>query len=120
MGNTERPSFWGFFCPYGKVVSTVYKLPDGAGLYLEVMSSGSRDGCMKYRFNEKRKRMTFGVVPAISLDRDFSAEMSAANPSIMIQAAPVERRRSWLVSRFAFQCGRSALVRYAPVHKMSG
>ncbi|WP_115915072.1 tyrosine-type recombinase/integrase [Escherichia coli] len=44
-----------------------YKLADGAGLYLEVVPSGSRYWRMKYRFNGKEKRMAFGVYPAVSL-----------------------------------------------------
>ncbi len=34
-----------------------YQLADGAGLYLEVVPSGSRYWRMKYRFNGKEKRM---------------------------------------------------------------
>lgn len=44
-----------------------YKLADGAGLYLEVVPSGSRYWRIKYRFNGKEKRMAFGVYPAVSL-----------------------------------------------------
>ncbi|MDT8637179.1 tyrosine-type recombinase/integrase [Escherichia coli] len=44
-----------------------YKLADGAGLYLEVVPSGSRYWRMKYRFNGKEKRMAFGAYPAVSL-----------------------------------------------------
>ncbi|WJV65983.1 integrase arm-type DNA-binding domain-containing protein [Pectobacteriaceae bacterium CE70] len=44
-----------------------YKLADGAGLYLEVVPSGSRYWRMKYRFNGKEKRMAFGVYTAVSL-----------------------------------------------------
>ena len=44
-----------------------YKLADGAGLYLEVVPSGSRYCRMKYRFNGKEKRLAFGVYPAVSL-----------------------------------------------------
>ena len=40
-----------------------YKLADGAGLYLEVVPSGSR----YWRINGKEKRMAFGVYPAVSL-----------------------------------------------------
>ena len=36
-----------------------YKLADGAGLYLEVVPSGSRYWRMKYRFNGKEKRLGF-------------------------------------------------------------
>lgn len=38
-----------------------YKQSDGAGLYLEVVPSGSRYCRMKYRFNGKEKRMAFGM-----------------------------------------------------------
>lgn len=44
-----------------------YKLADDAGLYLEVVPSGSRYWRMKYRFDGKEKRMAFGVYPAVSL-----------------------------------------------------
>lgn len=44
-----------------------YQLADGAGLYLEVVPSGSRYWRMKYRFNGKEKRLAFGVYPAVSL-----------------------------------------------------
>ena len=44
-----------------------YKLADGAGLYLEIVPSGSRYWRMKYRFNGKEKRMAFGVYPTVSL-----------------------------------------------------
>ncbi|EPY5145739.1 tyrosine-type recombinase/integrase [Klebsiella pneumoniae] len=47
-----------------------YKLADGAGLYLEVVPSGSRYWRMKYRFNGKEKRMAFGVYPAVSLAQE--------------------------------------------------
>ncbi|HBL5319811.1 TPA: tyrosine-type recombinase/integrase [Enterobacter hormaechei] len=46
-----------------------YKLADGAGLYLEVVPSGSRYWRMKYRFNGKEKRLAFGVYPAVSLSQ---------------------------------------------------
>ncbi len=45
----------------------VYKLADGAGLYLEVTPTGARYWRMKYRFNGKEKRMAFGVYPAVTL-----------------------------------------------------
>ncbi|HCC7921235.1 tyrosine-type recombinase/integrase [Klebsiella pneumoniae] len=44
-----------------------YQLADGAGLYPEVVPSGSPYWRMKYRFNGKEKRMAFGVYPAVSL-----------------------------------------------------
>jgi len=50
-----------------KPTEKAYKLADGAGLYLEVVPSGSRYWRMKYRFNGKEKRMAFGVYPTVSL-----------------------------------------------------
>ncbi|HBQ3963988.1 TPA: tyrosine-type recombinase/integrase [Klebsiella pneumoniae] len=44
-----------------------YQLADDAGLYPEVVPSGSRYWRMKYRFNGKEKRLAFGVYPAVSL-----------------------------------------------------
>lgn len=44
-----------------------YQLADGAGLYPEVVPSGSRYWRMKYRFNGKEKRLAFGVYPVVSL-----------------------------------------------------
>lgn len=44
-----------------------YKQSDSAGLYLEVVPSGSRYCRMKYRFNGKEKRMAFGVYPTVTL-----------------------------------------------------
>lgn len=44
-----------------------YQLADGAGLYPEVVPSGSRYWRMKYRFNGKEKRLDFSVYPAVSL-----------------------------------------------------
>ncbi|BDA91864.1 integrase [Klebsiella pneumoniae subsp. pneumoniae] len=44
-----------------------YQLADGAGLYPEVVPSGSRYWRMKYRFNGKEKRLAFGVYPAVSI-----------------------------------------------------
>ena len=45
----------------------LYRLFDGGGLYLEVTPSGGLYWRMKYRFNNKEKRMAFGVYPIISL-----------------------------------------------------
>ena len=44
-----------------KPTEKTYKLSDGAGLYLEVVPSDSRNCRMKYRFNGKEKRMAFDV-----------------------------------------------------------
>ncbi|AFC86375.1 tyrosine-type recombinase/integrase [Frateuria aurantia] len=44
-----------------------YRLPDGGGMYLEVMPNGSRYWRLKYRFGGKEKRLALGVYPGISL-----------------------------------------------------
>lgn len=50
-----------------KAKETEYKLSDGGGLYLLVTPSGGKLWNMKYRFNGKEKRLSFGAYPAISL-----------------------------------------------------
>ena len=44
-----------------------YKKADGGGMYLEVMSNGSKYWRLKYRFGGKEKRLALGVYPDISL-----------------------------------------------------
>ena len=43
-----------------------YKLSDGHRLYLQVEPSGSKLWRLKYRFNEKEKRLAFGVYPEVT------------------------------------------------------
>lgn len=45
----------------------VTRLSDGAGLYIEVMSTGSRRWRMAYRHGGKQKTLTIGPYPAVSL-----------------------------------------------------
>lgn len=54
-------------CKASKAKEKPYKLADGAGLYLEVMTNGSKCWRMKYRYLGKEKRLAFGVYPVISL-----------------------------------------------------
>lgn len=44
-----------------------YKLSDGEGMYLEITTNGSKLWRMKYRFDGKEKRLSFGAYPAVSL-----------------------------------------------------
>jgi len=44
-----------------------YKLSDARGLYLLVNPSGSKLWCMKYRFNDSEKKLSFGIYPEVSL-----------------------------------------------------
>jgi len=44
-----------------------YKLPDGGGMYLEVMPTGSKYWRLKYRYGGKEKRLAFGVYPVVTI-----------------------------------------------------
>ncbi len=44
-----------------------YKLPDGGGMYLEVMPTGSKYWRLKYRYGGKEKRLALGVYPVVSI-----------------------------------------------------
>lgn len=54
-------------CKNTKPTDKPRKLSDGAGLYLEVMPTGSKYWRLKYRFAGKEKRLAIGVYPEISL-----------------------------------------------------
>ena len=44
-----------------------YRLPDGNGMYLEVMPTGAKYWRFKYRYGGKEKRLALGVYPEVSL-----------------------------------------------------
>ena len=44
-----------------------YKLPDAHGLYLYMLPAGTRSWRLKYRFEKKEHRPTFGTYPKVSL-----------------------------------------------------
>jgi hypothetical protein len=54
-----------------------YKLSDGHGLYLQVEPSGSKLWRLKYRFNAKEKRLSFGVYPSVTLARARERQLEA-------------------------------------------
>ena len=72
-----------------------YKLADGAGLYLEVVPSGSRYWRMKYRFNGKEKRMAFGVYPAVSLAQARALRDEAKKKSWFGMCGSIIHFRLW-------------------------
>jgi integrase len=66
-----------------------YRLFDGNGLYMEVTTSGGKYWRFKYRFDNKERRIAFGVYPDVSLQdarekRDEARKQVAAgiNPSM--------------------------------------
>lgn len=44
-----------------------YKLPDTHGLYFYVLPTGTRSWRLKYRFEKKEHRLTFGTYPEVSM-----------------------------------------------------
>ncbi len=59
-----------------------YKMADGQGMYLEVMPTGSKLWRLKYRFNGKETRISFGAYPSVTLQqarrkRDEARELLA-------------------------------------------
>ena len=86
-----------------KPKSRSYKLADGAGLYLEVATNGSRYWRYKYRAlvdgRRKEKRLALGVYPEVSLKqaRDLHASAHAmvsrgGDPSALRQQEKQEAR----------------------------
>ncbi len=69
-----------------------YKLSDGHGLYLEVAPSGSRYWRLKYRFQGKEKRLSFGVYPVVTLARARDDAL-AARRLLHDGIDPAEHRR---------------------------
>jgi integrase len=65
-----------------KPESKPYKMFDGGGLYVEVAPSGGKLWRLKYRFERKEKRLSFGKYPEVSLkmarDRAFEARQRLA------------------------------------------
>ncbi len=54
-------------CKNAKAEGKVRKMSDGGGLYLEVTAAGGKYWRLKYRFNGKENRLSFGVYPEVSL-----------------------------------------------------
>jgi hypothetical protein len=54
-----------------------YKLSDGHRLYLQIEPSGSKLWRLKYRFDEKEKRLSFGAYPAVTLARAREQQVEA-------------------------------------------
>lgn len=50
-----------------KAKEKAYKVSDAGGLYIEVTPAGSRLWRLKYRFEGREKRLSFGAYPAVSL-----------------------------------------------------
>ncbi len=64
-------------CKNAKGKAKPYKLGDGKGLYLEVTPSGSKYWRLKYRIDNKEKRLSIGVYPAVTLKQARDAMLKA-------------------------------------------
>lgn len=67
------------------------KLFDGGGLFLELMPSGSKKWRLKFRFNGRENRMSFGDYPTVSLS-DARERREAAKKLLASGADPARRR----------------------------
>jgi hypothetical protein len=59
-----------------------YKVSIGAGLYLEVMPSGSKRWRLKYRFAGRENKLSFGAFPAVSLKQPCQARKAQIKAGI--------------------------------------
>jgi len=85
-----------------KVTGKQYKLADGRGMYLMVTAKGAKSWRLDYRFNGKRKTLTLGLYPDVSLKvarekRDEARRMIAddIDPSIQKQATRTAKADSF-------------------------
>lgn len=69
------------------------KLPDGGGLYLFILPTGSKLWRMAYRFDGKQKSLSFGAYPAVSL-KDARSRREAAKALLAAEIDPsAEKKR---------------------------
>ena len=69
-----------------------FKLSDGAGLYLEIMPTGSKYWRLKFRYAGKEKRLALGVYPAVTLKAARKAARDARD-GLAAGIDPTETRR---------------------------
>lgn len=66
-------------CKNAKPKEKNYKLFDGGGLYLEIAPNGSKYWRLKYRYNNREKRLAFGTYPIITLKEAREKRDTAKN-----------------------------------------
>ncbi len=76
-----------------KPATKPYRLFDGGGLYLEVAPSGGKWWRLKYRFDGKEKRLSFGVYPDVPL-KDAREKREAARKLLAKGIDPREERKA--------------------------
>jgi integrase len=85
-----------------KAKETEYKLSDGGGLYLLVTPSGGKLWNMKYRYNGKEKRLSFGAYPALSL-ADARQRREDAKKLLANDVDPGEMKKSIKQAKIALE-----------------
>jgi len=69
-----------------------FKVTDGHGLYIEVMPNGAKYWRMNYRFNDKQKRLAFGVYPRVTL-KEAREKREAARKLLDVGNDPSEVKK---------------------------
>ncbi len=75
-----------------KPTNKEYKLSDGKGLYLVVRKNGNKFFRFDYSLNRKRKTMSFGIYPNISL-KEARAKREAAKELIQNGIDPIDDKK---------------------------
>lgn len=70
-----------------------YRLTDGEGMYLEVSSAGGKLWRLKYRFEGKEKRLSFGAYPEVSI-KDARAKREQARKLLADGIDPGEHKKA--------------------------
>lgn len=78
--------------------STSYKFSDERGLYLEVRPTGGKWWRLKYRFDGKEKRISFGVYPDVTL-KDARMRRDSARKELANGRDPSATRKAQHVAR---------------------
>lgn len=65
-----------------------YDLPDGGGLVLQVMPSGSKTWRFKYHLNGKRTKVTIGAYPSFTIKHAAIGTKNCAHWSSAARARP--------------------------------
>ena len=112
-----------------KPKAKAYKLSDGGGLYLEVSPTGGKLWRLKYRIQDKEKRLAIGIYPAIGLKdarsrRDEAKEQlargidpSAAKKEAKKVAAALEREAAATFEAVAREWYAKKTTALAPGHQ---
>ena len=100
-----------------------YKLSDGGGLYLLVTKAGGKHWKLKYRFNNKEKKLSLGAYPSISLSkarelREYYKSQIAMNidPNEVLKNQKATKEQEVIKNQNTFQ--KIALERLAQIESI--